>query len=55
MLGSSLFSLVTTEKFENLKQGNTHSKLSVEIGSVQFHLMVPEKSGSENFTQNLHD
>ena len=53
--GSNFLSLYAIQKFENLKQGTRHSKLSVEIGCVQIYPLVPEKSGSENFTQNLQD
>ena len=31
------------------------SKLSLEIGFGQFSPLVPEKSGSENFTAKLQD
>ena len=45
-----MYSLYSFQKFENLKQGARHSEL---VKST--HYIFPEKSGSENFTQNLQD
>ena len=37
------------------KVPNRQLKLSLEIGFGQIHPIIPEKSGSENFTQNWQD
>ena len=46
---------IVKTSYENLKQHTRHSKLLLESSFSQIHLLVPEKSGSQDFMANWSD